>query len=258
MVPQAMRDAIILAAGLGSRLSVAEPCKPLTRLHGMTLLELAIRQLAEVGITRVRVATGYKADAVEAELHAIARRVPVTIEPRRVADYHKPNGHSLLRACEGFGGEFLLQMADHVFAPSMVRQISKLAPPDRSAVLAIDKRIDSPLIDPDDATWVETRGTGEILTIGKAIPRYDCVDCGLFRTSQSLADAIRAAIARGKPGSLSDGMQMLADHGHALTMDILDAWWIDIDDPHALALAREQSLEHIPLLTARQNECLAS
>ena len=34
-------------------------------------------------------------------------------------------------------------------------------------------------------------------------------------------------------------MQRLADAGRAATMDIGEAWWIDVDDPRAHAIAEE-------------------
>jgi len=44
---------------------------------------------------------------------------------------------------------------------------------------------------------------------------------------------------------LSDGMQILADCGRAATMDIEDAWWLDVDDPRAHALAEEMAHWHL-------------
>ena len=63
---------------------------------------------------------------------------------------------------------------------------------------------------------------------------------------QEAADAIRAAIAEGKAGSLSEGMQKLADAGRAATMDIGAAWWLDVDDPRAFDLAEAQAPGQLP------------
>ena len=119
-------------------------------------------------------------------------------------------------------------------------------------MLAIDQRITSPLVDPDDATWVARDAAGAILRIGKSISAYDAVDCGAFRASPALLDAIRAAIRDGASGSLSDGMQRLADQGRAQTVDIGDAWWIDVDDARALELARHQIRDQLPELFASE------
>ena len=37
---------------------------------------------------------------------------------------------------------------------------------------------------------------------------------------------------------------MLAQYNRAATLDIEDAWWIDIDDPHYHALAEETAMWH--------------
>ncbi|HEY6869166.1 MAG TPA: hypothetical protein VI199_05350, partial [Novosphingobium sp.] len=57
--------------------------------------------------------------------------------------------------------------------------------------------------------------------------------------------AIAAAIAGGAAGSLSDGMQRLADDGRAATMEIGGAWWMDVDDPRAHALAEQLAPRHL-------------
>ncbi|WP_394730706.1 NTP transferase domain-containing protein [Altererythrobacter sp. GH1-8] len=241
-------DALILAAGFGSRLRGVEPCKPLTLLHGMSLLEIAIRQLMDAGVMRVVVATGFQAELVETELKAIATRTGVAIEARRVPDFTKPNGHSILAAANALGDRFALVMADHVLSREILRPLVATTLPSQGAVLAIDRRVSSELVDPDDATWVKTDQSGRIIEIGKQIEPYDAVDCGAFLTSSGLLEALETAIAQGKSGSLSDGMQVLADQGRAATIDVGLAWWIDVDEPHALAQARAQIGQHLPHL----------
>lgn len=243
-------DALILAAGFGSRLRQAEPCKPLTQIHGLSLLDISIRQSVAAGADRVIVATGYLAEAVEAELRNISARLGVDIIARRVPDFSRPNGHSILAAAPVLCDEFLLVMADHIFARDILSSLAHACTPVEGVVLAVDKRTQSDLIDPDDATWVKTDPGGIIEQIGKEIDAYDAVDCGAFLATRGLVTAIELAISRGRPGSLSDGMQVLADLGRAWTHDIGDGWWIDIDEPRSLALAREQALQHMPTVFA--------
>jgi 1L-myo-inositol 1-phosphate cytidylyltransferase len=234
-------DAVILAAGYGSRLAGVSPCKPLTQVSGISLIELGIRQAARAGSSRVIVVTGHSADLLEAALPRIAEKVGVEVEAVRVRDWSLPNGYSVLAGSARADGNYLLMMADHVFSDPVLPMLVTMADRQMGATLAVDRRIDSPLVDPDDATWVETDPRGAILSIGKTITRYDSVDCGAFFATSALADAIQAAIDAGASGSLSDGMQRLATAGQAATVDIGDAWWIDVDDPRALALAAAQA-----------------
>lgn len=239
-------DALIIAAGFGSRLRDISDSKPMTPVAGVPLLELGVRQAKAAGAARVVVVTGHEADRLEAALPALAARCGLPVEPRRVADWSKPNGWSVLAGAEAIAGDYLLMMSDHIFSGAILTRLARAGAADRGVTLAIDRRCDDPLIDPDDATWVKRDERGFIKAIGKTLTDYDAVDCGAFLATPELAEAIRAAIAAGKAGSLSEGMQRLADAGRAATLDIGSAWWLDVDDPRAHALAEAQAPAHLP------------
>lgn len=234
-------DALIIAAGFGSRLSSLSPSKPLTPIAGTPLIELGVRQAKAAGAARVVVVTGHEADQLEAFLPGLAERAGIAIVAERLSDWSTPNGYSVIAGAARIDGDYLLMMADHIFSAKILQNLARSGSPQRGVTLGIDYRIDSPLVDPDDATWVKHDAAGRIVAIGKTIPEYDAVDCGAFLATPELAGAIEAAIADGKSGSLSDGMQRLADAGRAWTMDIGEAWWIDVDDPRAHALAEAQT-----------------
>lgn len=238
-------DAVIIAAGYGSRLTSLSPSKPLTPVCGVPLIEIGIRQAAAAGVTRVVVVTGHRADAVEGFLAELAPRVEVEIEPVRVADWSKPNGYSVMAGASRCEGDYLLMMADHMFDSAILAALHTVGGETRDVTLAIDRHTESPLVDPDDATWVKIDANGFISAIGKTIPAWDAVDCGAFLATPRLAEAIAAAIASGKSGSLSDGMQWLADRGRAATYEIGGAWWMDVDDPRAHTLAEELAPRHL-------------
>lgn len=238
-------DALIIAAGFGSRLRELGDSKPLTPICGVPLIELGVRQAMAAGVRRVVVATGHEAERLEAFLAGLAERSGVEIVPARVDDWSKPNGFSVMAGARRISGDYLLLMSDHIFVAAILRRLAMQGGSDRGVTLAIDRRVESELVDPDDATWVQTGADGFIRAIGKTIAPYDAVDCGAFLATPELAEAIAGAIADGKSGSLSDGMQRLADAGRAATMDIgndpLEAWWLDVDDPRAHALAEAEA-----------------
>lgn len=233
------QTALIIAAGYGSRLSALSDSKPLTPVAGVPLIEHGVRRLASVGIARVVVVTGHAGERLEAFLAGLAPRVGIAIESVRVDDWSLPNGWSVMAGAARIRGDYLLQMADHLFEAAILTRLMAQGAADRGVTLAIDRRLDNPLVDPDDATWVRTHRDGRIAAIGKTIAPYDAVDCGAFLATPELAAAIRAAIDEGAAGGLSEGMQRLADTGRAATMDIGEAWWIDVDDPHFHAIAEE-------------------
>ena len=242
-------DAVIIAAGYGSRLRELSDSKPLTPVGGVPLIELGVRQAHAAGARRVVVVTGHEADRVEAFLAELSTRSGIPISTTRVDDWSKPNGYSVMagaaKVAELGGQDFLLMMADHIFSAEILIRLAAQGAPDRGVTLAVDLRIDSPLVDPDDATWVETAPDGRIIAIGKTITRYDVVDCGAFLVTPELPVAIAEAIAAGKSGSLSDGMQQLADRGRAQTMEVAGAWWLDVDDPRAHALAEAEAPDYL-------------
>jgi len=240
-------NAVILAAGYGSRLSGMQTPKPLVEVAGVSLLEWSVRQMAAAGITRAVVVTGHCADEIEARLPGISAVTGVVIEPCRLADWSRPNGHSVIAGASRISGNYLLVMADHLFSATILQQV--VAGFDRKvgAALAIDRRVDGPAIDRADATWVRCRANGNIAKIGKHLDRYDAVDCGAFIATPDLAEAIAGAIAGGASGSLSEGMQRLADHGLAEAVDVTGEAWIDVDDPAMLSLAEAMAPAMLPI-----------
>ena len=243
-------DSIIIAAGLGSRIRGLFSSKPLAVICGLTLLEIAARQLVSVGVRRIIVVTGYRAEEVEAALPDIAAKTGAEIEAVRAEDYSLANGHSVLAGAARVSGSYLLVMADHILSAEILNSLVQSEAPDRGVTLAVDRHLDNPMIDPNDATYVCVSPDGRITRIGKNVRPADAVDCGAFLATPELARAIGAAIDAGMPGSLSDGMQWLADRGRAATVDIGRAWWIDVDDPAAHAMAEQAAAERLPHLWA--------
>jgi len=230
-------NALILAAGYGSRIAALAAPKPLVPVAGVCLLEWSVRQAASAGITHAVVVTGHRAAEIEARLPGIAYRTGVSLEACRIADASRPNGHSVLAGAARIDGNYLLMMADHIFAAGLLRTLVADMGRTRGAALAIDRDVTGPTIDPDDATWVRRRANGRIALIGKHLTRYDAVDCGAFIATPDLAEAIAEAVGEGAAGSLSEGMQRLAERGLADTIDVTGHWWIDVDDPRMHAMA---------------------
>lgn len=228
-------NCLIIAAGHGSRLRDVSPSKPLTPVAGVPLIEHVARAAAAGGATAFTVVTGHEADRLETFLADLAARLGLPILPVRIADWDRPNGHSVLAGAATIAGDYLLAMSDHLFDPHIVRLL-RAAPP-AALVLAVDRDLDNPLLDLDDATKVALGPDGAILAIGKTLERFDAIDTGLFRATPALAAAIKAAIADGGAGSLSEGVQRLAGDGKATTVEIGGARWLDVDDPAALAKA---------------------
>jgi choline kinase len=234
---------LIIAAGQGTRLRSVAPSKPLAEVGGRPLLEHVVRAAAAGGASGFVVVTGYRGEAVESFLVGLASRLGLPIECVRNADWARPNGISVLAAADRLGGPFALLMSDHLFDPAILSGLMATGLGGAELVLAVDRRLDDPRIDLDDATKVETGESGDIRRISKALERYDAIDTGIFLATPALFGALRASLAAGGSGSLSEGVQALAGEGKARVHDIGPRWWLDVDDEAAFAQAERALAE---------------
>jgi choline kinase len=228
---------LIIAAGLGSRLRTLAASKPLAEVNGTPLIEHVVGAARAAGLAEFVVVTGYRGEAVEALLGEIGPRLGVAIETVRNPQWERPNGLSVLAAAAKLDGPFALLMSDHLFDPAILSELIAAHRADAALTLAVDADVASPTLDLDDATKVALGPDGRIAAIGKALDRYDAVDTGIFIATPALLEAIAAALAAGGTGSLSEGVQRLADRGGAFASPIRNGWWIDVDDAAAHARA---------------------
>ena len=227
-------QAIILAAGMGTRLRSVSPSKPLTSIAGRPLLHRILDNLASAGITRPLVITGYRGDEVGAAVAGWAGPQGIRAESLHNPRWDQPNGVSVLAAAPRLEAQSLLIMADHLASPGVYRCVAASGSPAAGLVLGIDRRMGHPWADESDVTRVATRN-GRITGIGKGICTYDAHDCGVFLITAELM----AALAPLSSPGLSDGVRTLAGQGRAHVVDISAHDWIDIDDPRALGFAED-------------------
>lgn len=225
-----IETAIILAAGMGTRLRDKAPSKPLCPVAGKPLIDHALERLAAAGVTRAVVVTGYEAERIETHLRGAQ---PLTVETVRTRDWQEPNGVSALAAAPRIDGPALLLMCDHLVEPALYRRMADSAP--RSGLkLGIDRRLGHVWVDPLDVTNVRTEGD-RIVAIGKEMDPHDCYDTGVFAVG---ADFF-AALERLPSPSITEAVRALAADGQARVVDCSDLQWLDVDDAKALAWAEE-------------------
>jgi choline kinase len=230
---------LIIAAGQGTRLRALAPSKPLARVGGVPLIEHVAASAAEAGVTGFVVVTGYEAEPLESFLAELAGRIGLAIETVRNGEWDRPNGLSVLVATGRLDSEFILLMSDHLFDPAILRAMIAADRGEAALTLAADFNIDDPRLDLDDATKIELGENGRIARIGKTLPRYDAIDTGIFIATPALFDSLRSSLAAGGTGSLSEGVQALADAGRAFAWDCGGRWWLDVDDEAAFAKAEK-------------------
>jgi len=224
---------LIIAAGRGRRLRKKGQCKPLIPLFGIALIERTILSAIEAGADDFYVVTGHHHKRVEAFLGRLSRRldIPVhTIFNERWQD--TDNGISVLSAAEALHEPFLLLMTDHLFDPTIARDLIQADNFDDGLSLAVDSQLDNPLVDMEDVTRVLVR-QGGIDAIGKDLTDFNAYDTGIFLCTPAIFDALKQASSATGNASLSGGVQRIAAKGAARAFDVGGRFWIDVDDPVA-------------------------
>lgn len=232
-----IQEAVILAAGMGTRLRTVEGPKPLVPVGGVPLVLRAIGAASAAGARHVVVVHGYRGDEVRraVELQWDAARSGTRLDFVYNDEYEKSLGISASKAEGAVDGPFLLAMADHVFDPAIMKRLAAADMAAADVYVSMDRRVDE-IDDPEDATRVRVEGD-RLVAISKQLDPYDGIDCGVFAASPSLFPALRRSRAELGQPTLSHGVEILAAAGRARVMDIGDAYWQDVDTPAALALA---------------------
>jgi 1L-myo-inositol 1-phosphate cytidylyltransferase len=237
-VPDTPPTAVVLAAGLGSRLNGAGRPKALVPLHGRPLLRYTLEGLAGAGVQRAVVVIGYRADEVQAALDGMGD-LGLALETVRNPNFTLPNGSSLAAARVALDAEpFLLLMADHLLSAEAVRRV--LAAEDGFAV-GVDYLPQPPerLI---DVTRVLVEDE-QARAFGKQIMRWNAVDAGIFRCLPEVFDAVDA---HGAGSELSAIMNVVASRRRIRAVDMDGAFWLDVDTPEDLAAAERLLSEREP------------
>lgn len=240
------KDAMILAAGFGSRLAAEEGHKLLVELQGKTMLQRHLENFSRLGVTRLMIVTGHKGQALAqaAQTHPIP--AGISLEFAHNPHFDGPNGWSVLAGAEALWrtaspSPFWLTMSDHLFEPHLFDDLARHFPNNPGAswdgALLIDRKLDQ-IFDMPDAT--KLRLDTSPFAIGKDLEDFDAIDTGLFWCDEEFVNALRAQRHAQGPCSTSDAVKTLHQKGRFHFWDIHDRLWQDVDTPgareHALKL----------------------
>jgi MurNAc alpha-1-phosphate uridylyltransferase len=125
-MPRPFENAMVLAAGLGTRMTPANGTlpKPLVELRGRALIDRVLDRLAEAGIKRAVVNVHHKADLIEA--HVKSRKAPrIVISDERSGKLD--TGGGVKRALPRLGpGAFLIHNSDSVWIEVVGSNLTRL------------------------------------------------------------------------------------------------------------------------------------
>jgi choline kinase len=238
---------LVLAAGAGRRLRPYTDTLPkaLVPVDGdTTIFDIALRNLAQVGLNEVVVVVGYRAEAVQRRQQEWERRYGVTLTL-----VHNPkaeewnNAYSLWLAREHFARGVLMVNGDTVHPVGVEHTLlAAVADTDADVTLAVDdvKRL------ADEEMKVIFGADGRLTRITKLMEpaeahgEYIGANVIAPEAAGRLADALQATWERDPNLYYEDGFQELAERGGVVRgAPIGDVPWVEVDNQQDLARARE-------------------
>ncbi|GHJ11143.1 nucleotide sugar-1-phosphate transferase [Micromonospora humidisoli] len=235
---------MVLAAGAGRRLRPYTDTLPkaLVPVDGeTTILDIALRNLAEVGLTEIVIVVGYAADAVVQRQAALEEKYGVTltlVHNDRAEEWN--NAYSLWLAREHFARGVLLVNGDTVHPVSVEKTL--LAERGPGILLAVDTLkalADEEMKTTFDAAGQLTRIT-KLMDPGEAYGEYIGATLIEPQVAGALADALEATWRRDPNLYYEDGYQEFADRGGEVrAAPIGDVSWVEVDNHDDLTRARE-------------------
>jgi choline kinase len=254
---------MVLAAGAGRRLRPETDALPkaLLPVDGrVTILDIALRNLAAVGLRDIVIVVGYAADAVRDRLAGLEREHGVRlmlVDNDRAEEWN--NAYSLWLAREHFAAGALLVNGDTVHPVSVEKTLLAAgqgaagqgaagqagdddAAPQPGIIIAVDdiKRL------ADEEMKVIIDSGGRLMRITKlmdpALAHGEYIGATLIGASAAapLAAALEATWRRDPSLYYEDGFQELADRGGAIAVaPIGEVEWVEVDNHDDLRRARE-------------------
>jgi len=216
--------AVIVAAGMGTRLGKGKLPKPLMPLVGVPLIARVMDSAAKAGIVHFIIVIGHEAGVMRAHLPGLAPAgCGLTLIENR--HYTEPNGVSLLAGIQGLNEPFALLMSDHIFSPGRLERAMKEFDSDGVPRLVVEKKSGF-TGDIDDATLVKVEH-GFISAIGKDLTEYEAIDTGMFVLCPELVK--KAAEKAGPSPNISGLMRGLGKKRKLKALYGEGGYWQDVD-----------------------------
>jgi choline kinase len=245
---------MVLAAGAGRRLRPDTDALPkaLLPVDGeATILDIALRNLAAVGLREIVIVVGYAADVVRDRAAALEREHGVRltlVDNDRAEEWN--NAYSLWLAREHFAAGALLVNGDTVHPVSVEKALLAAgqgsaddgAAPQPGIIIAVDDIKD--LADEEMKVIIDSGGRLTRITklMDPALAHGEYIGATLIGAAAAapLAAALEATWRRDPSLYYEDGFQELADRGGAIGVaPIGEVEWVEVDNHADLRRARE-------------------
>ncbi|WP_329461867.1 phosphocholine cytidylyltransferase family protein [Streptomyces sp. NBC_01431] len=242
---------LVLAAGAGRRLRPYTDTLPkaLVPVDGdTTVLDIALKNFAEVGLTEVAVVVGYRKEAVYARKEALEAKygVAITLIDNDKAEEWN-NAYSLWCAREVLKRGVILANGDTVHPVSVEKTLLAARGDGQKIILALDT-VKSLADEEMKVITAEGKGVQRITKLmdpATATGEYIGVTLIEAEAAEELADALKTTFERDPDLYYEDGYQELVNRGFAVDVaPIGEVSWVEIDNHDDLAKGREIACQY--------------
>ncbi|WP_030215597.1 phosphocholine cytidylyltransferase family protein [Streptomyces bikiniensis] len=242
---------LVLAAGAGRRLRPYTDTLPkaLVPVDGdTTILDLTLKNFAEIGLTEVAIVVGYRKEAIYDRKEALEAKYGLTIT---LVDNDKAeewnNAYSLWCARDVLKRGVILANGDTVHPVSVEKTLLAARGDGQRIILALDT-VKSLADEEMKVITAEGKGVQRITKLmdpATATGEYIGVTLIEAEAAEELADALKATFERDPDLYYEDGYQELVNRG--FTVDVApigDVKWVEIDNHDDLAKGREIACQY--------------
>ncbi|MFB7028358.1 MULTISPECIES: sugar phosphate nucleotidyltransferase [unclassified Streptomyces] len=242
---------LVLAAGAGRRLRPYTDTLPkaLVPVDGdTTILDLTLKNFAEIGLTEVAIVVGYRKEAVYDRKEALeaAYGLKITLVDNDKAEEWN-NAYSLWCARDVLKRGVILANGDTVHPVSVEKTLLAARGDGQKIILALDtvKNLADEEMKVITAEGEGVRRITKLMDPATATGEYIGVTLIEPEAAEELADALKATFERDPDLYYEDGYQELVNRG--FTVDVApigDVKWVEIDNHDDLAKGREIACQY--------------
>ncbi|MEV3853638.1 phosphocholine cytidylyltransferase family protein [Streptomyces sp. NPDC050095] len=247
---------LVLAAGAGSRLRPYTETLPKALVpvvgegteNELSVLDLTLKNFAEIGLTEVGIIVGYRKEVVFERKAALEAKygLKLTLIENDVAEKWN-NAYSLWCGRDAIKHSVILANGDTVHPVSVEKTLLAARGDGKKIILALDtvKHLGDEemkvIVDPDKGVQRITK----LMDPAEATGEYIGVTLIEGEAADELADALKATYERDPQLYYEDGYQELVNRGFKIDVaPIGDVPWVEIDNHEDLAKGREIACQY--------------
>lgn len=247
---------LVLAAGAGRRLrpytdtlpKALVPVGPEGAEDGITVLDIALGNFAEVGLTEVAIIVGYKKEAVYERREALEAKygLKITLIDNDKAEEWN-NAYSLWCGRDALKDGVILANGDTVHPVSVEKDLLAARGEGKQIILALDTVKDladeemKVVVDPEKGVQKITK----LMDPAEATGEYIGVTLIEGSAAEQLGDALKTVWETDPQQFYEHGYQELVNRGFKLDVQpIGDLKWVEIDNHDDLAKGREIACQY--------------